>query len=149
MAFTGKATYTAGADLPEAVEDVSDLVGIASAYDTPLLDALGDGARAARSTLHEWLEDTLLPNTDTVNDSSYGNALTDTTFNVSNASRFRVGDQIQLDGSTEVMLVTAVDTVGGTVTVVRGYGGSTATALANATAITILGNAALEGDDAS
>jgi hypothetical protein len=71
------------------------------------------------------------------------------TFGVSNASRFRVGDQIQLEGSTEVMLVTAVDTVGGTVSVVRGYGGSTASALANATPICILGNAALEGDDAS
>ncbi len=147
MGFTGKATYGAGSSLPEVAEDVADLVAINAPFETPLLDALGDATRPARSTLHEWLEDTLLPNTDTVNDSSYGNALTDTTFNVSNASRFRVGDQIQLDGSTEVMLVTAVDTAGGTVTVVRGYGGSTATALANATPIAILGNAALEGDE--
>jgi len=149
MGFTGKATYAAGSTLPEVAEDVADLVAINAPFETPLLDALGDATRPARSTLHEWLEDALLPNTDSVNDSSYGNALTDTTFNVLNASRFRVGDQIQLESSTEVMLVTAVDTVGGTVTVVRGYGGSTATALANATPITILGNAALEGDDAS
>jgi hypothetical protein len=149
MGFTGKATYSAGAGLPEVAEDVADLVAINSPFETPLLDALGDATRPARSTLHEWLEDALLPNTDTVNDTVYGNTLTDTTFGVSNASRFRVGDQIQLDGSTEVMLVTAVDTAGGTVTVVRGYGGSTATALANAVPITILGNAALEGDDAS
>jgi hypothetical protein len=47
------------------------------------------------------------------------------------------------------MLVTAVDTGGGALTVVRGYGGSTASALANGKAISILGNAALEGDDAS
>src|SRR5882724_8265267 len=149
MGFTGKSTYGAGAGLPEIAEDVADLVAINAPFETPLLDALGDATRPPRSTLHEWLEDALLPNTDTVNDSSYGNALTDTTFNVSNASRFRVGDQIQLDNSTEVMLVTAVDTAGGTVSVVRGYGGSTATALANATPITILGNASLEGDDAS
>src|SRR6266436_1790103 len=149
MGFTGKATYAAGASLPEIAEDVADLVAINAPFETPLLDALGDATRPARATLHEWLEDTLLPNTDTVNDTVYGNTLTDTTFGVSNASRFRVGDQIQLDGSTEVMLVTAVDTAGGTVTVVRGYGGSTATALANAVAISILGNAALEGDDAS
>ena len=149
MGFTGKSTYGAGAGLPEIAEDVADLVAINAPFETPLLDALGDATRPARSTLHEWLEDALLPNTDTVNDSSYGNALTDTTFNVSNASRFRVGDQIQLDNSSEVMLVTAVDTVAGTVSVVRGYGGSTATALANATPITILGNASLEGDDAS
>src|SRR5205823_9773545 len=115
MGFTGKSTYGAGSSMPESAEDVADLVAINSPFETPLLDALGDATRPARSTLHEWLEDTLLPNTDTVNDSSYANALTDTTFNVSNASRFRVGDQIQLDGSTEVMLVTAVDTAGGTV----------------------------------
>src|SRR5215203_5250393 len=110
MAFTGKATYGAGASLPEVAEDVSDLVGISSPYDTPLLDALGDAARPARSTVHEWLEDTLLPNTDKINDSTYTNATTDTDFVVQNASRFRVGDQVQMEGNDEIMLVTAVNT---------------------------------------
>src|SRR4051812_22812090 len=110
MSFTGKATYSAGATLPEIVEDVSDLVAIASPHETPLLDALGDPARAARSTVHEWLEDALLPNTDTVNDSSYGDATTDTSFVVAHADRFRVGDQIRCEGRPEVMLVTAVNT---------------------------------------
>src|ERR1051325_9086260 len=120
MSFSGKATYTAGTEFPELAEDVSDLVGIASAFETPLLDALGDPARAARSTVHEWLEDALLPNTDAVNDSTYTNATTDTAFVVDNANRFRVGDQIRLEGSAEVMLVTAVDTGTNTLTVVRG-----------------------------
>jgi hypothetical protein len=110
MSFTGKATYTAGTTLPEIAEDVSDLVGINSPHETPLLDALGDPPRSARSTVHEWLEDALLPNTDTVNDSTYGNATTDTSFVVDNGSRFRVGDQIRTEGSAEVMLVTAVNT---------------------------------------
>ena len=149
MAFTGKSTYGAGSGLPEVAEDVADLVAINAPFETPLLDALGDSTRPARSTLHEWLEDMLLPNTDSVNDTVFGNTLTDTVFDVANASRFRVGDQIQLDGSTEVMLVTAVNTGANQLTVVRGYGGSTATALANALPITILGNAALEGDDAA
>jgi hypothetical protein len=48
-----------------------------------------------------------------------------------------------------VMLVTAVDTGTNTLTVVRGYGGSTATALANGAVIHIRGNAALEGEDAA
>jgi hypothetical protein len=148
MPFTGKATYTAGASLPEIAEDVADLVAIASPYETPLLDALGDPARPARSTIHEWLEDTLLPNTDKINDSTYTNALTDTQFVVLNASRFRVGDQIKVDVSKEVMLVTAVDTGTNTLTVVRGYGGTTAEALANNQVLQILGNAALEGDSA-
>jgi hypothetical protein len=149
MAFTGKATYSNGSGLPEVAEDVSDLVGLASPFETPLLDALGDPSRPARSTVHEWLEDSLLPNTDTVNDSTYGNALADTTFGVANASYFRVGDQIRLEDSSEIMLVTAVDVGGGQLTVVRGYGGSTASALADGKIIHILGNAALEGDDAS
>src|SRR6266545_3750937 len=114
MAFTGKATYTAGSTLPEAAEDISDLVAINSPHETPLLDALGDPARPARSTIHEWLEDALLPNTDHTNDA---NALTDTQFVVANASRFRVGDQIKIELLKEVMLVTAVNTGTNTLTV--------------------------------
>src|SRR5205823_7743412 len=110
MSFTGKATYSAGSTLPEVAEDVSDLVAIASPHETPLLDALGDAVRPARSTLHEWLEDALLPNTDRVDDSSFVSDTVDTTFGVDTASRFRVGDQIRLEARTEIMLVTAVDT---------------------------------------
>src|SRR5512146_622575 len=119
MSFTGKATYTAGTALPELAEDVSDLVGIISPYETPLLDALGDPLREAASTHHEWLEDELLPNKDAINDSTWTNPLSDTTFNVDNGGRFCVGDQIQVEGSEELMLVTAIST--NTLTVVRGY----------------------------
>jgi hypothetical protein len=148
MPFTGKASYTPGAGLPEVAEDVSDLVAIASPHETPLLDLLGDAARPARSTVHEWLEDALLPNTDKITDSTYTNALTDVQFTVQTASRFRVGDQVKVDASAEVMLVTAVDVGTNTLTVVRGYGGSTPAALANNQVLQILGNAALEGGDA-
>src|SRR3954452_20445512 len=100
MPFTGKATYTAGATLPELVEDVADLVAINSPHETPLLDALGDPARAARSTIHEWLEDALLPNTDAcVSFDSITNTMT-----VQNAEAFRTGDQIIVGNSTEVLL---------------------------------------------
>lgn len=145
MAFTGKATYSAGSGLPEIAEDVSDIIGIVSPYETPLLDHLGDPQRAATSTVHEWLEDSLLPNTDVVNDATITNPLTESSFDVAHGDRFRVGDQIQIEGSREVMLVTAV--AGNTLTVVRGYGGTTASALANGQRIRILGNAALEGAD--
>ncbi len=60
MAFTGKATYGAGVTLPELVEDVSDVIGIVSPYETPLLSHLGDPKRAAQSTVHEWIEDALV-----------------------------------------------------------------------------------------
>ena len=148
MSFTGKATYSAGSTLPEVAEDVSDLVAIASPHETPLLDALGDAIRPARSTVHEWLEDTLLPTTDTINDSTYTDPTADTTFVVSNIGRFRAGDQIRAEGSDEVMLVTAVNTGTSTLTVTRGYGSSTAEPLSNGLTLNILGNAALEGDTA-
>jgi hypothetical protein len=145
MAFTGKATYSAGSSLLELAEDVSDLIGIISPYETPLLDALGDPMREAASTHHEWLEDELLPNKDAINDDTYTDPDVDTDFVVDNGSRFRVGDQIQVEGSEELMLVTGIN--GDTLTVVRGYAGTTAEDLADNQAINILGNAALEGAD--
>jgi hypothetical protein len=125
MAFTGKATYSAGTTLPELAEDVSDLIGIISPYETPLLDALGNPLREATSTHHEWLEDELLPNKDAINDSTYTDPSADTDFVVDHGSRFRIGDQIQVEGSEELMLVTGIDNK----------------------VINILGNAALEGAD--
>ena len=52
MPFTGKATYSAGSTLPEIAEDVSDLIGIVSPFETPLLDALGDARRSHRFVEH-------------------------------------------------------------------------------------------------
>lgn len=145
MSFTGKATYSAGATLPELVEDVSDLVGIVSPYETSLLNALGDPLYAANSTHHEWLEDSLLPNKDAINDATYTDAAADTDFIVDNGSRFQVGDQIQVEGSEELMLVTGIST--NTLTVVRGYASTTPENLADNLVINILSNAALEGGD--
>jgi hypothetical protein len=146
MPFTGKATYSAGTDLPEIVEDVSDIISIVSPFETPLLDHLGDPQRSSTSTVHEWLEDALLPNTDTIQDAVITSPQTDTTFTVAHGDRFRVGDQIQVEGSSEVMLVTSV--ASDDLTVVRGYGGTSPENLVDDTGIRILGNAALEGDDA-
>jgi hypothetical protein len=148
MAFTGKATYSAGSALPELAEDVADIVSIVSPYETPLLDHLGDPARGAASTYHEWLEDDLLPNSDAIDDATWTDPSQDTTFGVDHADRFRIGDQVQADGSREIMFVTAIDTQAGTITVTRGYGGTTPEDLADNQVLRILGNAALEGDDA-
>jgi hypothetical protein len=146
MPFTGKATFNAGADLPELAEDVSDIIGIISPWETPLLDHLGDAPRAAQSTIHEWIEDDLLPNFDTVNQTTFTpNAQDATSITVANGSRFRVGDQVRPGNAREVLLVTAV--AGNVLTVTRRYGNSPASNLANGLRLTILGNAALEGDD--
>ncbi len=145
MPFTGKATYSAGANLPEIAEDVSDLIGLISPYETPLLDALGDPLRETSSTHHEWLEDDLLPNRDAVADSSISNPASETQFDAAHGSRFQIGDQIQIESSEELMLVTAVSS--NTLTVVRGYAGTTPENLVNGQVINILGNAAIEGAD--
>ena len=145
MAFTGKATYSAGTTLPELAEDVSDLIGIISPYETPLLDALGNPMREATSTHHEWLEDELLPNKDAIDDSTYTDPSADTDFVVDNGSRFRVGDQIQVEGSEELMLVTGINN--NTLTVVRGYADTSEEDLVDNQVLNILGNAALEGAD--
>lgn len=142
MPFTGKATYAAGAALPEIAEDVADIIGIVSPYETPLLDHLGDPQRAATSTRHEWLEDALLPNTDLIDGAALAAA---GQIDVDHGDRFRVGDQVQPAGSRELMLVTAV--TGNTLDVTRGYGGTTAADIDDDTELHILGNAALEGAD--
>jgi hypothetical protein len=46
------------------------------------------------------------------------------------------------------MLVTGIDTANSRLTIVRGYGGTTAEALADTSVVQIIGNASLEGDDA-
>lgn len=147
MTFTGKATFSAGTGLPELVEDVSDIIGIVSPFETPLLDHLGDARRAATSTVHEWIEDELLPNTASVVSQVFSpTPVTDTTIDVDDGSPFRVGDLVRPADGPEVMLVTAV--AGNTITVVRGYGVTQAISLAEDMVLTILGNAALEGADA-
>ncbi|MEL7472769.1 MAG: DUF5309 family protein [Planctomycetota bacterium] len=148
MAFTGKATFSAGTDLPELAEDVADVIGIVSPYETPLLDHLGDPKRAATSTVHEWIEDELAPNTDLINQTDFvPSGASDTTITVDNGSRFRVGDLVRPEGGNEVMLLTAVS--GNDLTVQRAYGGTSPFTLTNNLKLTIIGNGALEGADAS
>ena len=144
MAFTGKATYGAGAGLPELVEDVSDIIGIVSPHETPLLDHLGDAKKPAQSTMHEWIEDALVPNTGAISDPAVAGG--DTVFDVLDVSPFQAGDLIRPEGSTEVMIVTAISS--DQLTVSRGYGSTSQATLTDGMTLTILGNAALEGADA-
>lgn len=90
--------------------------------------------------------DTLLPNTDTVNQTTFTPNPTDATFiTVANGARFRPGDQVRPDGAREIMLVLSI--AGSQLNVVRRYGGTPASAITNAQRLSILGNAAIEGDD--
>jgi hypothetical protein len=149
VAFTGKATYSAGTQLPELVEDVSDIIGIVSPHETPLLDHLGDAKRAAMSTVHEWIEDALLPSSGQINQSSFNpSPQAASTITVDDASIFREGDLIRPGESGEVAMVVAVVSASDQIALVRGYGATTAATLTDDMKLTIIGNAALEGDAA-
>lgn len=146
MSFTGKATYDGGATLPDLVDDVSDLVGIISPFETALLDAIGSPRSVARSTRHEWQEDRLNPNRTHINDGA-GYDDDDTVLTVDSGSVFRTGDLLRAAGSSEVMQVASSTST--TVTVARGYGGTTAAALVDDQELVLIGHAALEGEDAA
>ena len=138
MPFNGLAVY----DNFEGIgEDVSDLVAFLAPFETPLLDVLGTADQPATNVKHEWLEDTLNPTTDSLS----GDALAaDTTLDVAHASYFRIGDVIQV--SDEVILVNTIvdeDTIG----VTRGYGGTTPADHTTGDPVTIISNAALEGEE--
>ncbi|KAA0215523.1 MAG: hypothetical protein DYG94_07435 [Leptolyngbya sp. PLA3] len=149
MAFTGKATYDGGSTLPELMEDVCDVIGIISPFETPLLDHLGDAKRPASSTLHEWIEDKLLPNTGQINQTTFTpTPQTCTAVIVDDATVFQVGDLVRPGTSSEVMFVASINTGTQTLTVVRSYGSTSPATLANDMALFILGNAALEGAEA-
>ncbi|MFG0305683.1 MAG: DUF5309 family protein [Phycisphaerales bacterium JB040] len=149
MAFTGKATYTAGASLPELAEDVSDIIGIVSPFETALLDHLGDPKREATGTVHEWIEDSLLANTGAINQSSFvPDPESAALITVHDITQFRAGDLIRPAGSGEVMLVEGINAGSSALGVSRGYGGTTPATLTDGMTLTVIGNAALEGDAA-
>jgi hypothetical protein len=121
------------------------LVGLISPFDTPLLDAIGSPRYSAKSTRHEWFEDKLNPNFSLINNGAGYNSAA-TSWVVDSGAAFRVGDIIKPEGSNEVLQVTAIAT--NTLTVTRGYGGSTAAAVVDNQKVSVIGHAALEGEDA-
>jgi hypothetical protein len=109
---------------------------------------MGDARNVATNTVHEWIEDSLLPNADTINQATFTpNAQEATAITVANGARFQAGDLVRPGNAPEVMLVTAV--AANVITVTRRYGGTPPSALSNGLRLNILGNAALEGADAT
>lgn len=54
MSFTGKSKANLNQQLPSDAEDISDIIGIVSPFETPLLAHLGDADRTADSGVHTW-----------------------------------------------------------------------------------------------
>ena len=89
-----------------------------------------------------WMEQDPGNRWDTINNATGNDA---TVWAVDNVGYFRVGDIVQVPSTTEVVLVTNVGNTGNTITVIRGWGGSTTARLENDDPIVILGNANEEG----
>lgn len=91
-----------------------------------------------------WMEQDPGNRWDAINKAAgYNNSAT--VWAVDNAGYFRVGDIVQVPRTTEVVLVTNVDNTANTITVIRGWGGSTTAPLVDDDPIVILGNANEEG----
>jgi hypothetical protein len=144
-----KSTYS---DTGPDIRVISDVVKMIDPRDTPLIIALG-GLDSASSkfrinrngTKIEWLEDALSSLTTTADDTTTI-ATNSTSFAVTDASLFKDGDVIKVD--SEYMVVSASDATNNTISIYsRSYGGTNATH-ASTSAIEIVGQARLEGDDA-
>lgn len=91
-----------------------------------------------------WMEQDPGNRWDTINNAA-GYDKNATVWAVDNAGYFRVGDIVQVPSTTEVVLVTNVDNTENTITVIRGWGGSTTAPLVDDEPLVILGNANEEG----
>lgn len=138
---------TSYSDTTPQKRTITDVISMIDPADTPMVQALGglDGASSKfrfvnkGTTKVEWLEDELFALADTLD----GSIATNTTaLTVDDGAVFQEGDIILID--SEYAWVSAVS--GEVVTVTRNYGGTQATH-ADAAAVTIVGQARLEGDD--
>lgn len=128
---------------------VSEAITLVGPNETPLIDLLGgfDGAASkfrfqnGLSTKVEWLDDTYLPFVGTVTESGLIDAVTLT---LADASLVKHGHLLKF--GTEVLWVSAVNEITNVVTVVRGWGGTIAAAIADNANFTIIGIAKLEDD---
>lgn len=146
MAFTGKASYDNTALVGE---DVSDLVALLAPTETPFLNLL-TAAGPATSTWHQWTEELIGPST--IIASAAVNSATAATGILINATGtyLQAGMLLQLEsgapgvGNEIVQITSAVGA--NSILVARNKGGVVSSLAAGGT-ITVLGTAALEGDD--
>ena len=148
MVFTGRAVYDSGV-FNGIAEDVSDIIGMISPDETPLLDVLGDAPRPAQNVYHEWLEDELSPNT--IVSSSLvlpaGTALGVHVAGGAIAGYIQTGALLKNKRTGEYMQVAGTNT--NSITVTRAFGGTSAATILAGDEVFVISDAALEGADVS
>ncbi len=136
-------TYTDTAN--EAI-DMSSALDILRPTETPLLKLVGkDSLRGgpAKNTKHEWLEDDLRGQTTNAITTQLSNTTDPVTATITTGDgvKFRTDDIVRAEN--ELMLVTG--TAASTLTLARGYGGSTNASHASAVLITLIAPAIKQG----
>lgn len=151
MTFTGKAIYDSGVFANEVAEDVSDLIGLISPYETEFLNMLSAPSVPAKNVLHEWLEEKLGPNS-VVASTAVGSTTAASSVTVHDGSGNAISGALQVGmvlvmPSGEYCQITGIS--GDDVTFSRAQASTTATSYAAGFTIEVLADAALEGADVS
>lgn len=134
---------------------ISDKISVIDPMEFALINALGYTSKNVGKfrlqnwpgTTYEWLEDTYEARSDTVASTNITNSTTTTTMTITTGAKFQVGQVCQIDSDAELIYVSAIS--GTTLTIVRGYAGTTQTTHASNGTIYIRTRARVEGADAS
>jgi hypothetical protein len=147
MATGIRTTYTDANIRPESL---NPLISLIDWREAALLQLLGVNNESRYkftnwpNRAYEWIEDTLSPQTTTMNDSGGIDAsITTMTVATGTGAYFKEGDIIKVE--SELMYVDSIST--DTLTVVRGFGGTTAATHADSLTVTKATIARLEGAD--
>ena len=149
---TQRTTYTNTATQKRVI---SDFISIIDPMEVPLLNYLGHSQANVKKfrlvntpgTTYEWLEDTYESLSDTVASTNLTNSNAATTMTVTNGAYFQVGDVLQIDSDAELIWVSGIS--GNTLTIVRGFGGTTNTTHASNGTVYRRTRARTEGADAT
>lgn len=133
---------------------VTDRIVTTSPMDIPAILALGGLNGGSKFQFvnqphrsYEWLEEALPAVSETTIDANLDDNTTETTITVTTGALFQVGDVLQIDTDAELIYVSSISS--NDLTVVRGFGGTTATSHATDGTTYIRYNARLEGADSS
>ncbi len=130
-------------DYQNLVRDLSDVLNTVIQQEPTLISLVQTGGEPATNTKHEWLEDVLAPERDALAAAVSDGSTTSMTVNT--GDKFAPGMVIAFEGYDELCLVSSIS--GNTLTVQRGYGGSSAGAIANGTEVLIVSRPRPEGTD--
>lgn len=133
--------YSAG--LVGKKESVVDEILLLNPTQTPMLNFLGGFGEPVTTTTHVWYEDEMFATRTTVSAAATATA---TELSVASAEPFR--DRTIAEVGDELVLIQSVDSTANKITVVRGYQGTTAAAIAKDAVIEVLYGDGKEGADA-